>query len=139
MKRTRPIFVLLACLTALPALSQQLQQPSVSPIKPATSAPRDSGVGPQLKQAQPSQVPKVSADPNQRPRAPAAIPSSGPAQEVPPGTPTPAASRSPAKVLDTTGKPVNGLIQVAPNRVLDPATGRYHWTDGSGKKQKLLD
>lgn len=74
-----------------------------------------------------------------RQQAPAAIPSIGPARQVPVGSATPAASKSPARVLDASGKPVNGLIQVAPNRVMDPATGRYHWTKGSGQEQKLLD
>lgn len=138
MKSIRPAFALLACIAASPAFSQQLQQATVPTSKPAV-APQQSGVGPQLKQAQPSQAPRVSADPAQRPQAPAAIPSTGPAKQVPVGPATPATSKPPASVLDASGKPRNGLIQVAPNRVMDPATGRYHWTDGSGSEQKLLD
>lgn len=134
----KPIFLVFAVLigpAALPALSQQLQQPTVPAAKPATP-PSDSSIGPKLDQAQPVQTPKVASDPNQRPQAPAAIPSKGPAREVP----TESGSRKqPANVLDANGKPVNGMIQVAPNRVYDTATGRYHWTETSGQQQKLLD
>lgn len=143
MKRIPLIFAALigfAALPALPALSQQLQQPVVPAAKPVTP-PGNSGIGPQLDQAQATQAPKMASDPSQRPQAPAAIPSNGPAREVPAGS-TASDTRKqkqPASVLDTNGNPVNGMIQVAPNRVYDPATGRYHWTETSGQQQKLLD
>jgi hypothetical protein len=81
----------------------------------------------------------VASDPNQRPQAPAAIPSTGPAREVSTESKAPSARKQPSNVLDANGKPVNGMIQIAPNRVYDPATGRYHWTETSGQQQKLLD
>lgn len=135
MKPIPLVFAALIGLAALPALSQQLQQPTVPTTKPVTP-PSNSGIGPKLDQAQSVQTPKVASDPNQRPQAPAAIPSKGPAREVP----TESGSRKqPANLLDANGKPVNGMIQIAPNRVYDPATGRYHWTETSGQQQKLLD
>ncbi|MGH8025215.1 MAG: hypothetical protein ACREO0_00670 [Pseudoxanthomonas sp.] len=136
MKSTPLVFAALIGLAALPALSQQLQQPTVPTAKPATPPSNSDVVGPSLKQAQPTQAPKVASDPNQRPQAPAAIPSTGPAREMPT---EPAARKQPANVLDANGKPVNGMIQIAPNRVYDPATRRYHWTETSGQQQKLLD
>lgn len=137
----KPIPLALAALigfAALPALAQQLQQPTVPTTKPVTP-PSNSGIGPKLDQAQPVQTPKVASDPGQRPQAPTAVPSKGPAREVPTES-TPAKTRKqPANVLDANGKPVNGMIQIAPNRVYDPVTGRYHWTETSGQQQKLLD
>ncbi len=138
MKRIPLIFAALIGLIALPALSQQLQQPVVPTTKPVTP-PSNSGIGPKLDQAQPAQVPRVANDPNQRPQAPTAIPSTGPAREVPTESKSPATRKRPASVLDANGRPINGMIQIAPNRVYDPATGRYHWTETSGQQQKLLD
>jgi hypothetical protein len=139
MKRTPLVFAALICIAAVPSLAQQLQQPTVPTTKPVTPPPSNSGVGPKLDQAQPAQVPRVASDPNQRPQAPDAIPSTGPAREVPTGAAAPGVRKKPAKVLDANGKPVNGLIQIAPNRVYDPATGKYHWTERLGQEQKLLD
>ena len=135
MKRVPLVFAALIGIVAVPALAQQLQQPTVPTTKPVMP-PSNSGIGPKLDQAQPVQTPKVASDPNQRPQAPTGIPSTGPAREV---QTAPAAQKKPAKVLDTNGKPVDGLIQVAPNRVYDPATDKYRWTEGSGQEQKLLD
>lgn len=138
MKPIPLVFAALIGVAALPALAQQLQQPTVPAAKPATP-PSNSGIGPPLEQAQPTPALKVASDPNQRPQAPAAIPSTGPAREVPTESKAPAARRQPTNVLDANGKPVNGMIQIAPNRVYDPVTGRYHWTETSGQQQKLLD
>lgn len=130
-------FAALMCVAAAPAVSQQLQQPTIPTTKPVP-APAQTGVGPQLKQAQPTQVPKVATDPSQRPQSSSPIPSTGPAKQVPAEQTMPAREK-PANVLDSAGKPVNGMIQIAPNRVYDPATGRYHWTEMQGKQQKLMD
>ena len=138
MKRIPLVFAALIGIAAVPALAQQLQQPTVPTTKPVTP-PSNSGTGPKLDQAQPAQVPKVASDPNQRPQEPAAVPSTGPARELPTAAAAPGVRKKPAKVLDTNGKPVNGLIQIAPNRVYDPATGKYHWTERLGQEQKLLD
>jgi hypothetical protein len=135
MKRILLGLAILVCAPIRPAIAQQLLQPIVPANKPV---PTQAGAGPQLKQAQPAQVPKVATDPNQRPQSSSPIPSTGPAKEVPAEQTAPA-RKSPASVLDSAGKPVNGMIQVAPNRVYDPATGRYHWTESDGQQQKLLD
>lgn len=138
MKRVPLVFAAFIGIAAVPALAQQLQQPTVPTTKPATP-PSDGGIGPKLDQAQPTQVPKVASNPNQRPQAPTAIPSTGPARELPTGAAAPSTRKQPTYLLDANGKPVNGMIQVAPNRVYDPATGRYHWTEMSGDRQKLVD
>jgi hypothetical protein len=137
MKSLSLVLAALVGLAALPASSQQLQQPVVPTAKPATP-PSNTGVGPALNQPQSAPAPKVASDPNQRPQAPTAVPSTGPAREVPTQSKAAAARKQPA-VLDANGKPINGMIQVAPNRVVDPATGRYHWTEPSGDQQKVLD
>jgi hypothetical protein len=137
MKRIPLVLAVLVGLASLPALSQQLQQPTVPTSKPV-APPSNSGVGPQLDQ--PRQQPNVARDPNQRPQVPNAIPSTGPAQEVPTGPASPARQqRKPANVLDANGKPVSGQVQVAPNRVYDPATGKYRWTEAAGQEQKVLE
>ena len=136
MKRILLGLAILVCAATTPAIAQQLLQPSVPANKPATT---QAGVGPQLKQAQPAQVPKVATDPNQRPQSSSPIPSTGPAKQVSAEQTAPALQKSPASVLDSAGKPVNGMIQIAPNRVYDPVTGSYHWTRTEGQQQKLID
>ena len=102
-------------------------------------APRNSGVGPQLQQV-PMQPQAIASDPSQRPLSASPVRSTGPAQGVPNGADARTLQKGrPASVLDASGKPVNGMIQVAPNRVYDPNSGRYHWTDTSGQQQKLRD
>lgn len=135
MKRILLGLAVLVCATIRPAIAQQLLQPAIPANKPV---PTQTGTGPQLKQAQPAQVPKVATDPNQRPQSSSPIPSAGPAKQVP-AEQTARARKTPANLLDSAGKPVNGMIQVAPNRVYDPATGRYHWTELDGQQQKLVD
>ena len=34
---------------------------------------------------------------------------------------------------------LSAALQVAPNRIYDPASGRYHWTAPSGQQQKIID
>jgi hypothetical protein len=135
MKRIPLGLATLMCLAAGPAAAQQLLQPSVPANKPI---PTQTGVGPQLEQAQSMQVPKVATDPDQRPQSSSPIPSTGPAKQVSAEQATPA-RKNPASVLDAAGKPLGGMIQVAPNRVYDPATGLYHWTRMEGQQQKLID
>ncbi|RYG14194.1 MAG: classical arabinogalactan protein 4 [Burkholderiales bacterium] len=121
-----------------PLAAQQLQQPTVPTTRPVTP-PANSGVGPQLQQTQ-APPPAVLSDPAQRQPASSPVPSTGPAQDVPTGPDARTLQKGrPASVLDSNGRPVNGMLQVAPNRVYDPATGRYHWTDTAGQQQKLRD
>ena len=136
MKRIPLGLAILMCAAAMPAIAQQLLQPTVPANKPV---PTQTGVGPQLKQAQPTQVPKVATDPAQRPQSSSPIPSTGPAKQVPTEQTAPALRKNPASVFDSAGKPVSGMVQIAPNRVYDPATGLYHWTRTEGQQQKLID
>lgn len=54
--------------------------------------------------------------------------SSGPYQAPRAPSPTDGIGR-PARVIDDrTGQPINGAIKVAPNRIWDPATGKYYDT-----------
>lgn len=132
--------VLSLALTA-PVFSQQLQQPAVQPTtKPAT---RDTGIGPQLKQEPATAAPQVPANPGQRPQSTSPISSTGPANETPAARPTrqqaPANPLGPVvQVIDPAGVPLNGYIQVAPNRVYDPVTNRYYWTTPAGERQKIV-
>lgn len=136
MKRIPLVLAILMGIATAPAIAQQLQQPIVPANKPV---PTQTGIGPQLEQAQPAQVPKLATDPNQRPQSSSPIPSAGPAKQVPAEQTAPAMRKSPDNVLDSAGKPVNGMIQIAPNRVYDPATRLYHWTRMEGQQQKLMD
>jgi hypothetical protein len=91
-------------------------------------------MGPQLNNAQ-ANPPAVPATPDQRLQSSSPIPEQGPAKQLQktaaPAQPVPVQPTRPNPVLDATGKPVAGTIQVAPNRVYDPATGRYYWTTPS--------
>jgi hypothetical protein len=136
MKRIFPGLATLMCAASMPAMSQQLQPPIVPAYKPV---PTQSGVGPQLEPAQSVQVPKVAVDPAQRPQSSSPIPGTGPAKQVPVEQAATRAKQGAANVFDSSGMPVNGMIQVAPNRVYDPATGLYHWTRAEGQQQKLID
>ena len=136
MKRILPGLAVLMCAASVPAISQQLLQPAVPASKPV---PTQTGVGPQLEQAQPMPIPRIATDPSQRPQSSNPIPGAGPAKQVPAGQAAHAAGKPPASVLDATGKPVSGMVQIAPNRVYDPATGLYHWTRMEGQQQKLID
>ncbi len=138
MKRTSFLLAASLAIATLPLAAQQLQQPTVPTTKPVTP-PTSSGVGPQLQQKQAPQ-PAVLSDPAQRQPAASPISSTGPAKDVPTGPDARTLQKGrPASVLDASGKPVNGMIQVAPNRVYDPVSGRYHWTDTNGQQQKLKD
>lgn len=118
--------VLLA-LASAPASSQQLQQPT--PLSPEPPK-QGKGIGPQLNQSPVTLPPAIPSNPNQRPQSSSPIPSAGPAKQVPTELATPqfdpTKTSQPEKVPDATDKPVRGLIQMAPDRFYDPATGRYY-------------
>lgn len=54
--------------------------------------------------------------------------SSGPYQAPRAPSPTDGIGRPARVVDDRTGRPINGAIKVAPNRVWDPSTGKYYDT-----------
>jgi len=121
-------------LAMAPALSQQLQQPAPPDTKPVT---QDNGIGPQLNDPQTTKPPEIPSNLDQRPESSSPIPSTGPAKQMPTestksqfGPTGPAQSK---RVLDATGKPIRNGIQVAPNRVYDPATKRYYPTKPAGQ------
>jgi hypothetical protein len=117
----------------------QLAQPRPAPLGPVSPQP----IGPTVSRV--PVVPSVNADLAQRPADSAPIRATGPAQE--PELRLEAASdaagpsrRAPATlpVLDATGRPLPGVIRVAPNRVFDPGSGRYYWTVGSGAGERVV-
>jgi len=123
---------LLLTSTLSQAVAQTLLQPGVTPA--SQNSPAAGGTGPQLKQPQAA----VQTSP---PGAPGStvIRAKGPAND----TPAPAirkAATAPASigVLDAAGIPLQGYIQVAPNRVYDPARKRYYWTVPAGEQQQIV-
>ena len=125
--------------------AQSLIQPPASPAVrlPAETTSGNRGQLQQLQQVQQVQpAPAVLSDPEQRPAARTPVPDKGPANAQPttkkPVQPLPAVPM-PATVIDANGKPVRGALQVSPNRVYDPATGRYYQTTPSGQQQKIVD
>ncbi len=127
--------VLLPLALASTAFAQQLLQPAVAPVtQPAPPA----GTGPRLTQPADSTTDTVRSTPEARPSA-AAIRATGPAKEAPAFTlrKLPPASQW-APVLNASGVPVEGYLQVAPNRVYDPARNLYHWTVPAGDQQKIV-
>ena len=138
--RMRP-FCGLLLVALMPTLhAQSLVQPPASPAVRLPAETTSGNRGAQLQQVQPA--PAVSSDPAQRPAASAPVPDKGPANVQPiakkPVQPLPAVP-TPATVIDANGKPVRGALQVSPNRVYDPATGRYYQTTPSGQQQKIGD
>lgn len=127
--------VFAALLVAQPVLAQQLRQPQAAPPV----------AGPKL--VQPSAAlppPAMFSDPSQRLPGTNPIPERGPAKEVLelPAVVKPledADANQAGPVVDRLGMPVRGALQVGPNRIFDPKTGRYHWTRPmpGGKQQKL--
>jgi len=120
--------------TMASASSQQLQQPTPLATKPAA---QDNGIGPQLKAAQATKPAEVSGSLDQRSQASSPIPSAGPAELMPAEPAAPqldlAKPIQPKRILDATGNPVEGTIQVSPDRAYDPATGQYYLTTPSGR------
>ena len=117
--------LLFACALVLatgPAWSQQIRQPEPWGVQPA---PRP--VQPQV----------IPANPGQRPRPTSPVPSEGPAKLLPVPPPqvrtVPDPEPLPTRVFDASGRPLSGMLRVAPNRAFDPATGRYYRTTTAGK------
>ena len=121
-----------------PVFAQQLLQPAVAPVN--QPVPAGSGRGPRLKQPEPAAPDAVRPTPGARQSSPA-IDATGPANERPAAAIRNATTAPPsawAPVLNTSGVPVDGYIQVAPNRVYDPVNNRYHWTVPVGQQQKIV-
>lgn len=135
------VFSGLMLVVLTPALSaQQLLQPPAQPAARLPAETTQGSGGSQLRQVTPA--PAVPSDPAQRSASAALIQDKGPANAMPsankPAQPLPAVP-TPVTVIDAQGKPLHGALQVAPNRIYDPASGRYHWTAPSGQQQKIID
>ena len=135
MQRIIPVAIGVVLAFAMaPASSQQLQQPTPLGTKPVT---QDSGIGPQLSDPQATKPPEVPSNLDQRPQSSSPIPSAGPAKQMPTESTKsqfgPIEPAPPKRVLDATGKPIRDGVQVAPNRVYDPATKRYYPTTPPGQ------
>lgn len=116
-------------LVALPAMSQQVPAARTPVVVPPPIGSQDD----RSRQTVPD-------SPMQRPRSSSPIPSEGPAKLLAPPPPTLQQPRAetdtvpmPTRVFDASGRPLSGMLRVAPNRAFDPATGRYYRTTSAGK------
>jgi hypothetical protein len=130
MPRIVPLWAAVALgLATLPAAAQQLLQP-----QPGAAATPPSALPPSPNDRPPSTLP---SDPGQRPASTSPVPSEGPAKLLPPTPPQPSrepgAVSPPAGVFDASGRPINDMLRVGPNRALDPRTGRFYQTTPAGK------
>src|SRR3546814_4698728 len=79
----------------------------------------------------------IPANPGQRPRSTSPVPGEGPAKLLPVQPPqvrtVPDPEPLPTRVFDASGRPLSGMLRVAPNRAFDPATGRYYRTTSAGR------
>lgn len=117
------IVVVGSFLPLTPAQAQQLASPPLVLPPPAPI-----GTGPALNRAPPPA--SVRGHPQERQAVPGRVPASGPAGAVTikPAVPrvAPLEPQTRGRVLDANGRPLLGTVPAAPDRVLDPATGRYH-------------
>ena len=120
--------------------AQQLNQPrTIEPFKSVGSSDSDSGNSlppPQSRKAssvrqdaaQRDSTPKVAAETGIKSRRPEQPASTQPDQPV-----------KPIRVTDAKGLPIAGAVQVGPNRVMDPKTGRVYSTVSSGDEQRIIE
>lgn len=121
---------------AAPSFAQHGLKPAAPPVRESV---QPLGIGPQLEQVPAAQT--VAADIEQRAPSAEPIKSTGPAKEAKPGFKPPVAARpakKPVAVIDALGRPVSGAVQVAPNRIYDPGSGRYYRTVPAGEQQKIV-
>lgn len=139
MRTSMPVWLLSACLIAPGAMAQQLNQPTVEPFKPLSSA--DSGQQDAAPAAsRPAKVRSSAAERGKTPAVRSATASAAPAKPAAnAGGATPPAAAAPVRVIDARGRPVTGAVQVRPNRIYDPSTGKYHDTVTVGDQQRIVD
>jgi len=135
------LLVALPLLASMAAHAQQLNQPNrAEPVKPLGNTTQSSGNT--LAQPANTQNRAVPSDPAQRNQAPK-ISSKGPANDadkpVQPSNITPQAPAKPPRVTDARGRLISGAVQVGPNRVMDPTTGRYYTTMPDGDGQRIVE
>ncbi len=132
----------MSCLPLLVALSagaQQLNQPrQITPVKPLSSTPQSTSKPQVAPATTPSQ--SVASDPSQRSQAPS-ISAKGPALDA--AKPVQSASTQPQsgplRVTDARGQLVSGAVQIGPNQVMDPTTGRSYNTIPDGNGQRIVE
>lgn len=124
------------------AQAQSLATP-VPPPMPQPVPPRmpPATTGPSLNQPGPSQ-PAIPNNPSQRAESGATIQSAGPATQLN-QLPQPVSGQTPVygapvDVMDARGRSINGAVQVGPNRVYVPSTGKYHNTLTAGEQQRIV-
>src|SRR3546814_20175488 len=82
----------------------------------------------------------IPANPGQRPRSTSPVPGEGPAKLLPVQPPqvrtVPDPEPLPTRVFDASGRPLSGMLRVAPHRAFDPATGRYYRTPSAGRIER---
>lgn len=134
------VMIGLASTPALSLFAQQLQQRTLAPPVPGPDIQSPNAViGPSL--IQPPATPVMPSDLGRRPAGSAPIRATGPALEPLLQVPTPQAGPLKAvssRLLDPAGRPIPGVIRVAPNRVYDPGSGRYYRTVGSGPAEHVV-
>lgn len=116
-------------LAAAPALAQQLRQPP-PPLQPPASPTQDAS--PRI--PQPSAAPALRNDPSQRAvKAPIRAAATDDDASSQPATAKQPQADGERQVLDAEGRPVRGMVKVAPNRVRNTTTGRYYWVSPAGR------
>lgn len=87
---------------------------------------------------------RVPSELSARPRQEIAVPAAGPSPVSPrPGAPkadeaAPPARNASVKVYDSAGRPIPGAVQVGPNRVYDPGSGRYYTARPRGDDLQIV-
>lgn len=138
--KCRLILVSLALVAPLSSGAQQLNQPQ--PIERLqASGGSGSGSGNSLPAPEPGRNTSVRQDASQRADTPKVVSETGikPVHVVQPTSTRPGEPTKPIRVTDARGVPVPGAVQVGPNRVMDPNTGRVYMTVPNGDGQRIVD
>jgi hypothetical protein len=130
--RSRPAILATAvaafALATMPALAQQLRQPP-PPLQPPASPTQDAA--PRI--VQPATAPSLPSSPSQRAATAPIKATTGDKEPSQPASAKQAQAGDEPQAVDANGRPVRGMVKVAPNRVRDTATGRYYWVSPAGR------
>jgi hypothetical protein len=120
--------------------AQQLNQPrTIEPFQPMGSS--DSASGNRLPPPQSHKASQVRQDAAQRDKTPKVAAETGIETQRPeqPASTQPNAPVKPIRVTDAQGIPIAGAVQMGPNRVMDPKTGRIYSTVPNGDGQRIIE